>query len=131
MTAISSRERKRSRNSAAAILPIAIAVSPLGPRPSRPHAGGTPALLFRLPEFSAGVKVPPRDALIGGGKDVRRKTRAAAADTRDAAFLGRHAGRRIAPAALQRLRQGVFPAAALLPRLRRARCRRVRRRRAR
>src|SRR3984893_7706495 len=103
--------------------------SPLGPRPSPPHSGGTPALLFRLPEFSAGVKVPPRDALIGGGKDVRRKTRATAADTRDAAFLGRYAGWRIAPAALQRLRQGVFPAAAVLPRLRRARCRGVRRER--
>ena len=29
--------------------------------------------------------------LIGGGRNVRRKTRAAAADTGDAAFLGRHA----------------------------------------
>src|SRR5258708_4641048 len=129
MTAISSPVRNRSRNTAAAILPIAIAVSPLGPRPSRPHAGETPALLFRLPEFSADVKVPPRDALIGGGRDVRRKTRAPATDAGAAAFLGRRAGRRIAPAALHRLRKGVFPAPAVLPRLRGARRRRVRRER--
>src|ERR1700757_370570 len=80
---------------------------------------------FRLPEFAAGVKVA-LGTLDRGREQVRRTTRAAAADTRDAAFLGRHAGGLIAPAALQRLPQGLFPAAALLPRLRRARSQRLR-----
>ena len=74
---------------------------------------------FRLPEFAPGVKVAT-GSLEGGG-DVRRTTRAAGADARDAAFLGRHARRRIAAAALQRLRQGLFSAAPVLPGLRLAR----------
>src|SRR5207302_9354689 len=45
------------------------------------------------------------------------------------AFLGRHPGGRIAPAALQCLRQGVFPAASVLPRLRGARGQCIRRER--
>src|ERR1700755_2947815 len=80
---------------------------------------------FRLPEFAAGVKVALGN-LDRGREHVRRTTRAAAADTRDAAFLGRYAGGRIAPAALQRLPQGLFPAASFLPRLRRARSQRLR-----
>ena len=66
-----------------------------------------------MPEFAAGVKVAIGS--LDGGGDVRRTTREAAADAGDAAFLGRDKGRRIAAAALQRLRQGVFSATAVLP----------------
>ncbi len=54
----------------------------------------------------------------GGTDDGDTRTRFAAADTRNAAFLGRHQGERVAAAALRRVQQGVFPAAAVLPGLR-------------
>src|SRR5204862_4521337 len=60
-----------------------------------------------------------------GETDARRTAPAAAADARDAAFLGWHEIGRVAPAALQFLPEDVFPAAAVLPVLRLARRRRV------
>src|SRR5665647_503745 len=48
----------------------------------------------------------------------RTGTREAKTDSGDPAFLGWHPGRRIAPAALRRLRQRLLSAAPLLPGLR-------------
>src|SRR5947209_13227715 len=62
-------------------------------------------------------------------RHARGTTRPAAADAGDDAFLGGDAGRRIAAAALQLLRQNLFPAAAVLPGLRLARNQRVPRQR--
>src|ERR1700722_5709452 len=53
---------------------------------------------FRLPQAAPSVKLDSDQH--EGRDDAGRKARAAAADARDAAFLGRDAGRRAAPAAL-------------------------------
>src|SRR6266853_3222437 len=62
----------------------------------------------------------PRGPIPRGGNDRhgRASARATEADTGNPAFLGWHAGRRGAPAALRRLRQRLFPAAPVLPGLR-------------
>src|SRR5258705_152274 len=52
------------------------------------------------------------------GRYGRANARATETDTGNPAFLGRHAGRRAAPAALRCLRQCLFPAATVLPGLR-------------
>src|SRR5258707_2075839 len=59
----------------------------------------------------------PRGPIPSGGNDRhgRASARATEADTGNPAFLGWHAGGRIAPAALRRLRQRLFPAAPVLP----------------
>src|SRR3954454_17160488 len=61
--------------------------------------------------------------------DARRTAAAATADTRNDAFLGGNAHRRVAPAALQLLPEDLFPAAPVLPGLRVARRRGVPRQR--
>src|SRR5258705_8961801 len=61
----------------------------------------------------------PRPDLSGGtGRYGRANARATETDTGNPAFLGRHAGRRAAPAALRCLRQCLFPAPTILPSLR-------------
>src|SRR6266404_9994525 len=59
----------------------------------------------------------PRGPNLWGGDERygRASARATETDTGNPAFLGWHAGRRIAPAALRRLRQRLFPAAPVLP----------------
>src|SRR3954447_21559577 len=55
----------------------------------------------------------------------RTAARATETNARNPTFLGWHAGRRTAPAALRRLRQCVFSAAAVLPEMRLAQGQRV------
>src|SRR5258708_5743171 len=87
---------------------------------------------FRLPEPVPRVKLDSASisqSPFGSLSYARRTTRPAAADARDDALLGGDARRRIAAAALQFLRQDLFPAAAVLPGLRLARGQRVSRHR--
>ena len=52
-----------------------------------------------------------RTSLLREKKYGRARARETEADTGNPAFLGRHGGRRVAAAALRRLRQCLFPAA--------------------
>src|SRR5579883_2429603 len=101
------RSRFPRRHGATPVIPPGLWFC-LGP-PSRPPARSA---TFVCPKPRPASKSGLTEQFGGGA--CRSTTGTAAADAGDAAFLGRHARRRIAPATLQCLQQSLLPAAPVL-----------------